>query len=524
MRSRTAPAHTPLVAAATGWRARIQAGRWESPTGFAVGVALLACALLSAASTAVALVTDQRSVVEHAALTVVWLLIGLFTANQCRVAARIPPSTAFVAVVTIWLTLIAASAITYEVLGTFTFWDDSLFESVAGFTTTASTTIDNPEILSRGALFWRAGTQWLGGLGAFLFIVAILPSIGVGGLAVTDPGSRHSSTSLRHPLVLRSLRRLTFLYCVLTGAGVILYVLGGMGPFDAVTYAATTISSGGFANHTGSFAHFDSVLVEWAGFGGMVLAGMNMAMLFGALRGHGLQSFLRSFELRAYGVIIVGGTAIITVANRGDSGLTHGAIRNAAFHVASAASTTGHHVGGWGAWDTGPQVILLAIMGVGAMSGSSGSGFRLVRALALFGVLKREMLRQLHSRAVAPARVGDRTVNDALASRMIGYQAAYMLVAATGAGAIALLGGELVTSISGAISALANFGPAMGELVPGAGGVSLMSRPARAALMPLMFLGRLEVAPVLVGMAIAVGSVTGRLDFIWGRFRSRDRR
>src|SRR5690606_12840469 len=142
---------------------------------------------------------------------------------------------------------------------------------VAGFTTTASSVLGDPERVARGVLAWRAGTQWLVGLAALVFVVAVLPSIGVGGLDVTSAGYRYSGTSLRSHRTLASMRRLLTLYVLFTVAGIGLYLVAGMGPFDAVTYAATTISTGGFANHAGSFSHFESVAVEWAGFGGMVL-------------------------------------------------------------------------------------------------------------------------------------------------------------------------------------------------------------------------------------------------------------
>ena len=489
-------------------------GRWDSPVGFVVGAAALVCGGLAAASATTGVITDGRDIGRFGLLALLWALVGAVLTRLCQVPRRLRSSTAFVGVLAAWLSFIAMSTVTYWLVGSFDHWDDAVFESVAGFTTTAATVIPDPESYSRAALLWRAGTQWVGGLAALLFVVAVLPSIGVGGIDVTDAGQRHAGTSLRSRRTVLQMERLSSLYAILTAAGIVLFLLGGMGPFDAVTYAATTISTGGFANHTGSFGHFRSASIEWAGFGGMVLGGMNMALLFAGIRRTLRAPLWRSFELRAYATVIVVGGAVIALTTAPAGGPTHASIRQAYFHVASAASTTGHFVGGWGQWDLGPQVLLLAIVGVGAMSGSAGGGFRLVRALALMSYLRRELVLQLHPRAVAPVRVGRRPVSDALAARMIGYQAQYVLVAATGAVAIGVLGGELVTSLTGAVSAVANMGPALGELVPGAGGALVLPRPARAALMPLMLLGRLEIAPVLVGAAVAASRFTrwtGRL-------------
>lgn len=511
--------HDRLLEGEHSWvRSVLRAGRWETAVGFVVGVALLGCAALAAGS-AVASALDGRHRADFAALTLGWGLLGSALVRLCRPPARPPASAAFVGVLAAWLAFVAASTVTYELLGTFPHVDDSLFESVAGFTTTASTVLADPERVGRGVLLWRAGTQWLGGLAGLLFVVAVLPSLGVGGLDVTSAGQRHSGRSLRSHRTTTLIRHLAGLYGAFTAAGVALYLAAGMGPFDALTYSATTISTGGFANHVGSFSHFSSTAVEWAAVGGMVLGGANMALLFRAVRGRDPRQLWRSFELRAYlAAVVVGGT-IVALTTAPSGGLTHASVRHAVFHVASAVSTTGHWVGsGWGGWDTGPQVLLLSIMGVGSMSGSAGGGFRQVRALALVGYLRRELVLQLHPRAVRTVRVGRRPVSDELVGRMVGYQAQYLVVAAVGAVVLAALGSGIVTSLSAAISMLANVGPALGDLVPGSGGVLELPRPARAALLPLMLLGRLEIAPVLVGVAVA-WSAARRTVTPWRRDR-----
>jgi trk system potassium uptake protein len=494
-----------LQGAPSGIARHLRAGRVESGVGFVVGVALVASGALGLVS-ALYGVADGRDVWALLLLGVLWSALGLAATRTCRPPRRLRSSTAFAGVLAAWITLVVASTVTYQVLGTFEHLDDALFESVAGYTTTAASVLGDPELLGRGALTWRAGTQWVGGLAGLLFVVAVLPSLGVGGLDVTSAGERHSGTALRSRRTNAVMRRLTVLYSSFTAVGIALYLAAGMGAFDAVTYAATTISTGGFANHAGSFSYFDSAAIEWAGVGGMVLGGANMALLYRVIRGRDLHAAWRSFELRAYVTAVVIGAGVISLATAPVGGPTLESSRHALFHVTSAVSTTGHWTGqGWGIWAMGPQVLLLAFMGVGAMSGSPGGGFRQVRALALVGYLRRELVLQLHPRAVGSVRVGRRAVSEEVVGRMIGYQAQYLVVGGVGAVALGALGADLVTSMSGAISALANVGPALGELVPGSGGILQLPRPARAVLLPLMLLGRLEIAPVLVGVAMALG-------------------
>lgn len=496
-------------------------GRWDAPVGAAVGIACVAAAALGLVAAVAGAVTDGAEVGEFVALAVLWSCVGGALVTACRVPPRLRTSTAFLAALALWGTAITVSTITYSVLGTFAHWDEALFESVAGFTTTASSLLGDPEAAARGTLLWRAGTQWLGGLAALVFVVAVLPTLGVGGLGVTDAGRRYGGLSLRSRRTQGQIRRLTGLYCALTAVGIALFLVAGMGPFDAVTYAGTTISTGGFANHAGSFGHFRSTVIEWAGIGGMFLGGMNLALLYAAVTGRSLRTLARSMELRAYVFVIVVGALVVNVVASDASLFDHENLRRTLFHLVSAASTTGHFVDGWAGWTTGAQALLVAVMGVGAMSGSAGGGFRLVRAMTLGSFLRREMVMQLHPRSVVPVRVGRIQVNDVLVGRMIGYQAQYLMVGVVGVIVLGALGPDLLTAGSVVISSLANVGPALGSLAPGVGTVADLTRPARAVLMPLMFLGRLEIAPVLVAVALVVAPVPRLLGRVQLRSRSR---
>ena len=502
-----------LDPSSTRLRDQTRAGRWESPMGFIAGISYLAVGLMAVLSAIVGIADDTGDVVTLALMGALWSLIGGVLVHLCRVPRSVRTATAFVGMMAAFSTLIGAAVVTYLVLGTFDRVDDALFEAVSGYTTTSASVVDDPERLSEAVLSFRASTQWIGGLAALVFVVVILPSMGVGGIEVTGRGRAQSAASITSRRTKAIVQRLVFVYAALTGVGTVLYLLGGMTPFDAMTYSATTISTGGFANHAGSFGHFDSVTVEWAGVGGMVLGGANLVLLYRGLLGRVRGGLLRSFELRAYLAVLVGATAIVTFVATPGQAVSHDTIRAAAFHVASATSTTGHFTTGWAGWEVGAQVLLLALVGVGSMSGSTGGGFRLVRAIALVGYLRREATAQLYPHAVVPVRVGKRRVSDEVASRMIGYQAQYVLLAAAGAFVVASFGPDLTTSISGAISAVANMGPALGDLAPGVDGhrVVDLARPARMCLLPLMFLGRLEIAPVLVANAIAAEAFRDRV-------------
>lgn len=436
--------------------------------------------------------------------------LGAFARWRWDMPRRVLAGTALNAVLAGTVTLIAVSTVVYLVTGTFDDPGDAVFESTAGFTTTALTATVAPESLGHGILFWRALTQWIGAWSALVVVIAILPFLGVGGPKSTEARASVGATHLLSPLMRRELNHLLALYAALTLVGVGLFLVGGMGAFDAITYSLTTISTGGFGNHARSFAHFDSALVEWAGVGGMFLGGLSLALVLRLVRG-ARRPILRSAELRMYLVVIVFGSVLVSIWTAPSGGLTHENIRQSVFSVVSVTSTTGHWVADWGTWNQAAQALLLAMMGVGAMAGSVGGGFRIARALTLLSYLSRELLRQLQPRTVRVVRVGRTIVDEDLVDRMIGYQILYLVVCAIGALGLALAGGDVLTSISGAVSAIATVGPALGELSPGKGvfGTGL----GRVVLIFVMLCGRLEIYPVLN----FIGRVLDRISRFVGR-------
>lgn len=497
---------TPTVAGSTRPR------RPPSVTVHVVGVALAVSGVGLMVSGLVDLIAEAADTVLLLALGGVAVGGGLGLRRLAPVPTRVPPRVALRSVMVAATAMIVVSTIVYVATGTITRLDDALFESTAGFSTTALTVIDDLEAVDDGVLFWRALTQWMGAFFALATIVAVLPFLGVGGPrpvgARTPLGARH----LFSPHVRNLLRRYLGLYVVLTVAGAALFLVGGMSPFDAVTYAFTTISTGGFANHDRSFAHFDSDLIEWLGVAGMLLGGLSLPLAWQAVRGK-TRSTMRSTELWAYLGLLGGATVVVSLTTDSGSGW-HDTVRQAAFSVASSVSTTGHWVTDWTQWSAGPQMLLLVLIGIGAMSASMGGGFRIVRAMALSSWARRELTRQLVPRSVGVVRVGRTVVDEQTAERMLGYQVLFVGTAAAGLLALALTGLDFVSALSGSISALATMGPALGELAPGRPLLEL-GHGELLVLMILMLSGRLELYVVLNAVVSVVTLpfrlVTGRL-------------
>ncbi|MGI8793346.1 MAG: TrkH family potassium uptake protein [Acidimicrobiales bacterium] len=478
---------------------------WSSTSGFVIARALLACSALLGLSAVVTIFDSGQALLPLALLAAGTGLAGGGLRQVCVPAPTLPARAVHVAVFWGWVVLIGVGALTYLVTGATDVASRALIESTTGFTTTARSVLVDVQDLPRGVLFWRASTQWLGGFAALLVVVGVLPTLGVGGMGAQITSSDRSRLHLRSPRIIAATRRLAVGYASLSVVGIGLFLIAGLGPFDAVTYAMTTISTGGFANHPESISHFDSVLVEWITAGGMALGGTNLVLAFNALRGK-VTPLWRSSELRAYLGLILGATFLLTIWVSPSSGITATAFRQSFFAATSALSTTGHTLSAWAGWADGPWSLLILLAAVGAMSGAAGGGFRVIRAMVMVNVVVRETMGQLQPRSVVVIKVGRQPVPEATVAHMVGYQVAWVALAGVGAVGLALTGLELEGSITGATSALATWGPGLGVLAPG----GTPSLATIGVMTPLMLAGRLEISPVIIGLSSTFRSATKR--------------
>ena len=414
-------------------------------------------------------------------------LAGLAGSWWYALPEAVPRREAFVAAGLIWLVMIAASAIFYVLSGTLRQADRAIVESVAGFCTTGFSVIARPEDLSRTVLFWRAGTQWLGGLGAISLALLLIPMFKSGRDAGRVP---LNASRFKKPQGDADFLSFLKLYCGLSVVLVAAYAAAGLGAFDAVTLSGTTVSTGGFTNHSGGF--FDSSAIQWVAVFGMFFAGINGALLFKSLRGSP-GSLWRSLEFKVYaGLVVAAAGACLIGADISDFGER---LRHVLFSVTSAVSTTGFRLVDWGEWNVGLQMLILLLIATGAMVGSASGGFQILRAAEAAHYLAREV--RGHALSVAPAQSRHDFLGEEPLARMQAFQFLYLAAVGIGAFALACFGTDVVTSIAASVSSLATMGPALGDLSP-ATDIWSLSRPEQAVLAIMMFAGRLFVYPILI--------------------------
>lgn len=430
---------------------------------------------------------------------------GLIAAGVAgRRLGRVPdrPSTAalFRAIVATGVALVGAATVPYLAAGAFETFDDALLEAVAGVTTTAVSVVDRPEELARGIVLWRALTQWIGGAAVLVLAAAMLPYLGVGGVHRRGEATGRGALSGR---LRRAGQRYLGVYAGLTVLGAAGYFAAGLGTFDAVAHALTTVSTGGFSTRAGSLGTFSDPEVEWVAAVLMAIAGLSLPLLLRAVRTGRTEGLFTSTEARVYAGVVVGGTMAAAVAIGGPR---LDALRSGAVLVTSATSTTGFVTDAW--FDVGPATAAALVMlsGVGGMWGAVAGGFTWLRVLAVFGFVRRELIRQLHPSVVRPVRVGGEIVDEEAAQRMIGTITLSLLLAGMAMVATAADGADLALAASSTVAAISNAGPVVGGTGPleWLGDAGLVGR---AALGTLMLLGRVEIYPVLGLAAAARGRI-----------------
>ncbi len=375
---------------------------------------------------------------------------------------------------------------------------DALFESMSGFTTTGATVLSDIDGEYRSLLLWRSLTQWLGGMGIIMLFIAILPKLGVAGRQMFRAEAPGPTEDKLKPRIRETA---VILWKIYVGISVIelflLWFFTKMDLFDAVTHTFTTMACGGFSPYGQSIAYFNDPLIEGIITFFMILAGANFALHYKILR-KGKINYARDDELRFYVFIITAGTLILTfLLYRDMYGDIAISFRYAAFQIVSIITTTGYASVDFNQWTDPSLFILLLMMFIGGCAGSTAGGVKVVRILLLLKYARREIFKAVHPRAVRPIKLNGRTVPADVMQAIISFVVIYFLIFILSSGILAILGLDLITSVTASIATLGNIGPGFAVVGPMA---SFASIPAvgKLVLIANMWIGRLEVFTVIV--------------------------
>lgn len=465
-----------------------------------VGVILVALAGALCVSGGVSLAYDDGDFLAFLASAAITGGGGLMIVQRTSLRLELTVREGYAVVSLAWIATGVAGALPYLLTGVTNSPIGAFFESVSGFTTTGATIFGDIEALPHGLLFWRGLTQWIGGMGIIVLGIAVLPFLGVGGMQLFRAEVPGPTPERLQPRIAQTAKLLWYVYAGLTAMQVALYLLGGVTLYDAVTHAFTTLSTGGFSPRNASLAAFDSPYVQYVTVLFMYLAGVNFALHYRAATGQP-QRYLADPEWRFYTGMLVVATVLVLSAVVAAGGLAahgaEGAFRHALFQVVSIATTTGYVSFDYELWPVGAQAILLLLMLVGGMAGSTAGGMKSIRVYVLVRHALTELKRSLHPRAVVVTRAGRRPLREDVLLNIFGFALLFLALFAAGALVLALLGHDLVTAVGASAASIGNIGPGLGA-VGAVDNYGWMGPLSHLVLIVLMLVGRLEIFTVLL--------------------------
>ena len=397
-----------------------------------------------------------------------------------------------------WLTLSIFGSFPFFLSGEIPHFIDALFEIVSGFTTTGASILPDVERLSRGLLYWRSFSHWLGGMGVLVFLLAIVPSSGGNTgftmhiLRAESPGPNVGKLV---PRMKQTAMILYVLYIFLTILNIVFLLLGQMPLFDAICTAFGTAGTGGFGIRNDSIAGYSPYLQNVCTVF-MLLFGVNFSCYYLILLRR-FRSLLQDEELRLYAATVVFSTALIAWNLRGFYATVGETVRHAAFQVASIITTTGFATADFDRWPSFSKAILLCLMVIGACAGSTGGGLKCARALLLFKGLRRNIHQVLRPQKIQVIRVNEQPIEERVLSNANAYLSAYVIIIVLSFIVVSLDGFSTMTNFSAVLSCFNNIGPGLEAVGPTGnyGGYSILSK---IVLILDMLAGRLEIFPILV--------------------------
>lgn len=397
-----------------------------------------------------------------------------------------------------WIAISLLGCLPFYISGEIPHFIDALFEMVSGFTTTGSSILPEVETMSRGMLYWRSFSHWLGGMGVLVFLLAVTPANGRSNrftlhlLRAESPGPNVEKLA---PRMRDTAMILYMLYMALTVMNVIFLLLGGISLFDSVCTAFGTAGTGGFGIKNDSMAGYSPYIQNVCTIF-MLLFGVNFSCYYLLLLRR-FKTVLKDGELRLYLGLVVASITAITINIYHMFGSIGEALHHAAFTVASIITTTGFATVDFDKWPEFSKSIIVLLMMIGACAGSTGGGFKCGRLLLLLKSIRRGIRKTLNPNKVEVIRNNGNAVNEKVISGINIYVATYFIIIFGSFLLIAVDGFSIITNFTAVLSCFNNIGPGLDQVGPTCN-FGLFSDFSKIILIIDMLAGRLEIYPILI--------------------------
>ena len=394
--------------------------------------------------------------------------VALLLVTFCKGGERaISRKDGYVVVSLCWIVFSLFGTLPYILTDSIPSFTDAFFETMSGFTTTGATILQDIEALPKSILFWRMMTHWVGGLGIVFFTVAVFPIFGLNDMNLFSAESVGPIRAKLHPRISVTARWILTIYMALTVICTVSLRIAGMGWFDAVCHAMSTIATGGFSTKQASIAAFNSPLIENVITFFMFVSGVNLSLLYLAIFKARPMTLFRDTEFKTYFSIAAGFSVVVGVGLffTSDMGVAE-ALRVSLFQVVSLQTTTGFATANYAVWMPLLWLLLCALMFIGACSGSTSGAMKCARISILFKVMWNEFKRIVHPNAVIPVRMTGRIIPTAVQSAILAYTVIYIFMLVLGLFVNMAFGVDFLDAFSLSVASVGNVGPALGNYGP----------------------------------------------------------
>ena len=460
-----------------------------------LGYVLILESLLLLLPSLVALIYKESVVKFYIGCAALTFLCGLLLAIKKAKNTVFYLKEGCVATALSWILLSFFGALPFYFSGEIPSLVDAMFETVSGFTTTGSSILADVESLSHAAIFWRSFTHWIGGMGVLVFIMAVMPMNGAHSMHLMRAEVPGPTVGKLVPRVRQTARILYLIYFALTIIEAVLLRFGGMSNYDALLHAFANAGTGGFSTRAASIAAFDSVYIEMVIAVFMLIFSVNFNLYYLILLGR-IRDVLHDEELRCYLGIVAFATVTMGINIADQYGGFIKALRYSFFNVLTISSSTGFGTADFTRWPQYSQSLIVILMLIGAMAGSTGGGIKLSRALIFIKTTACDFMKIVSPRMVKRVAINGQRIDRDTVRAVYVFCALYALMLVTGTLLVSFDGYDMTTNFTAVISCLSNIGPGLGLAGP-AGSFAIFSPVSKLIFTFIMLAGRLEFYPLL---------------------------
>ena len=377
---------------------------------------------------------------------------------------------------------------------------DAYFETMSGLTTTGATVLTGLDTLPMSLNLWRHELNWIAGMGIIIFAVAILPMLGIGGMQLfkaETPGSVKESDL--PPRIAQTAKALWIVYGGISIACILSLKLAGMNWFDAICHSFAAMSLGGFSTHDNSIGFFDSVSIEMVLTIFQLIAAINFATHFIALRKQSLKPYFHDMEAKSFLALVLSSCVLAAGVLQYEGVYPNFwiALRHASFNLVTIATDCGFASQDFGKWPIFVPVWMLFLSCLSASSGSTGGGIRMIRTIILIKQARLEMFKFIHPFAVRPMKIGDTVINNNIITSVMGFIFLYFICIVILVFALLLTGLDFLTAFSAIIACFNNAGPGLNEVGPSSNYASLSDSQTMICIFA-MLLGRVQIFSIVI--------------------------